>query len=146
VLTPRGETFHGFFKDDVLWGPGVYCFVPPPPHAGGAKPSEETEEGQQRRWRVKFEGMFNGRPAGKGAVRWSDGEHNFGEFDGERLVAPLEEAACAGAVLVARQNAAAAVRAVAEVKTELGRRRLWEGQLAELAKACVGACSEAEPR
>lgn len=26
IFTPRGEQFHGNFKDGIMWGPGVYTF------------------------------------------------------------------------------------------------------------------------
>lgn len=71
VHTRRGETFRGFFKDGVMWGPGQYEYPLP------AAPDLETTidadsapgrvEGRQPRKRqcMRFEGMFNGRPLGR---------------------------------------------------------------------------------
>ena len=120
IFTPRGETFHGFFKDDVLWGPGVYTF----PRPSGPSPPP--------RHRVRFEGMHNGRPAGKGQLIWSDGTREDGEFQGAELVRALAADDCAGVLLVAQSNAELAKRVVAEVEDEMRRQGLWDGHASEL--------------
>lgn len=122
VLTSRGETFHGYFKDDLMWGPGTYTFPWPAPKDGNIV--------QLPRHRVRFDGMFNGRPAGKGRLVWSDGAVELGEFDGMHLVQPLAADDCSGVLLVAESNAEMAKRSMAEVEAELRSRGLWEDQAA----------------
>jgi hypothetical protein len=135
VATPRGEAFGGCFKDDAMWGPGVYIFPPP------AQPPAETIGGPAPppRHRVRFEGMFNGRPCGRGVLTWSDGGREAGEFQGLELVQGLPEGEVAGVVAVAAQNAEAAKRCAAEVRVELERRGLWEGRAGAGALVARGA-------
>lgn len=148
ILTPRGESFQGFYKDGETYGPGSYTFP---------RPLQEPQIDQDRisdsdkiqsdyeidknnttacsnniptikRHRVRFDGMNSGRPLGKGVVVWSDGTRESGEFDGMELKRHVSMEACQGVLLVAAQNAEMAKRVAAETEDELRRRGFWEGQ------------------
>ena len=105
ITSPRGETFQGFFKDDFLWGPGCFTF-----------PRPDSLEAQKQRHRVRFDGMHNGRPCGKGVLVWSDGERQYGEFDGMALILSKNAEGCEGVVLMAQKNAELAKRVAAETE------------------------------
>lgn len=122
IVTPQGETFHGFFKDDLMWGPGAYTFPTP----------NNSQSEHKDRHRVRFDGMFNGQPRGKGVMTWSDGAREYGEYSGYALQRSLDSQDCEGVVLVAQQNAEMAKRVVSEVVDELRRQGLWEGQAENL--------------
>lgn len=124
IVTPRGETFHGFFRDDIMWGPGAYTF--PTPNA-----SSQSEQ-KLMRHRVRFDGMFNGQPSGRGVMTWSDGAREFGEYNGYELQQKLDFQGCEGVVMVAQQNAEMAKRVAAEVVQELRRLGLWDEQAEDL--------------
>jgi hypothetical protein len=126
IFTPRGETFHGFFKDDLMWGPGAYTF----PTLTGNKPfsfQNSTENPPSRR-RVRFDGMFNGKPFGLGMLTWDDGARDYGEFRGYELVRAVDSQECEGVLLVTQQNAEMAKRVLAEIVDELQRQGLWLDQ------------------
>jgi len=112
IYTPRGEMFHGFFKDGAMWGPGVYVF----PVAGAPSQSNEHERNKRR---VRFQGMHNGKPKGLGCMTWSDGSEEWGLFDGYELLRECDESECQGVVLVAEENAEFAKRVVSEILDEL---------------------------
>lgn len=120
ILSPRGETFQGFLKDDIMWGPGSYTWARP----GG-------ESTANVRHRVRFDGMHNGRPCGKGILVWSDGERQSGEFDGVKLVREIELESCEGVVLVAHENAEMAKRVAAETEEELRRHDVWDESMVQ---------------
>lgn len=121
ILTPRGEMFHGFFKESIMWGPGVYTF--PRPLALDKTPSSSSSCRQSPPpppsscHRVKFQGMHNGRPCGLGRMIWSDGSMELGIFDGQEVQQTCNESAedVQGVILVAEKNAEFAKRVVAEV-------------------------------
>ena len=56
---------------------GTFQFAPPPSgwHAADCgQPGSGSGGGAGKaRHRVRYEGMFNGRPRGRGVLRWSDG-------------------------------------------------------------------------
>jgi len=131
IMTSRGETFHGFFKDDLMWGPGAYTF----PISG----SVHEGRGTPNRHRVRFDGMHNGRPLGKGRMVWSDGVCEHGEFDGMEMVRSMPAQDCSGVLLVAESNSEMAKRVVAELEMELKRQGMWDGKAA-------GLIAEATPR
>jgi hypothetical protein len=128
VLTPRGESYLGHFKDDLMWGPGVYTFPPP------SLSSEGTAQhgGTALRYRVRYTGMHNGKPRGKGVLEWSDGLRECGVFDGMTCEVKESEKCCEGVVLCARQNLKEAVAVAAEWVGETKGRGLWEEAAASL--------------
>jgi hypothetical protein len=117
ILTPRGESFHGCFKDGETYGPGTYTF-----------PTPQSKQNIVKRHRVRFDGMHLGRPFGKGVVVWSDGDRECGEFDGMKLKRHVSLEDCQGVLLVAAQNAEMAKRVASETEDDLKRWELWEGK------------------
>jgi len=134
ILTPRGESFHGCFKDGETYGPGSYIF-----------PRPQQEQNITKRHRVRFDGMHSGRPFGNGVVVWSDGDRESGEFDGMELKRHVSLEDCQGVLLVAAQNAEMAKRAAAETEDELKRRELWEGKAEVLIAKARGHSSLSPP-
>ena len=130
IYTPRGEMFHGFFKNGTMWGPGVYVF---PFSAGTTSQSNNDGTTYEERniRRVRFRGMHNGKPKGLGCMTWSDGREEWGLFDGYELVRECDESECQGVVAVAEDNAEFAKRVVSEILDELKsgnpeRKKHWE--------------------
>jgi hypothetical protein len=117
IYTPRGEMFHGFFKNGTMWGPGVYVF----PYSAGTT-SQSNNDGNtyehKNKRRVRFRGMHNGKPKGLGCMTWSDGREEWGLFDGYELVRECDESECQGVVVVAEENAEFAKRVVSEILDE----------------------------
>ena len=128
ILTPRGESFHGFFKDGETYGPGSYTFPRPRQSIEEQEEKIDNENNVIKRHRVRFDGMHNGRPYGLGVVVWSDGVRESGEFDGMQLKRHVALEECQGVLLVAAQNAEMAKRVASETEDEMKRRSLWEGQ------------------
>jgi hypothetical protein len=62
-----GHAFQGCVQGGVLWGPGIALYSTP--RAGGAGATAGAGAPQPVRW----EGMMNGRPAGRGVLTFSDG-------------------------------------------------------------------------
>ena len=117
IYTPRGEMFHGFFKNGTMWGPGVYVF---PNSAGTASESKNVDVAyEEKTRRVRFRGMHNGKPKGLGCMTWSNGKEEWGLFDGYELVRECDESECQGVVVVAEENAEFAKRVVSEILDEL---------------------------
>lgn len=153
VATSRGERFEGFFLDDVMWGPGEYRFAAPEPasiaHSGcndqGAGPTPAAEEPDGRAThplgaakqaseqaaesagapphRIRFRGMMNGQPAGKGCLEWSDGSTQAGQFDGCSCYLAMREQDVAGVLLVAADNAQKGRAAAAEAQAASARQQ-----------------------
>ena len=82
AASSRGERLAGHWHEDVPWGPGVYTYAQPASpggshgETGGAASSSGAAAGA--RWRLRFEGILNGRPQGKGCMTWSDGSQEMG--------------------------------------------------------------------
>ena len=96
------------FKDDVITGPGCYTF-----------PRPESNNNKGGRHRVRFDGVFDGRPCGKGVVVWSDGERSSGEYDGMEMIRKVPEKDVEGVLEMAYKNGEMAKRVVAEIEQEL---------------------------
>ncbi len=73
--------------------------------------------------RIRFRGMMNGRPAGKGCLEWSDGSVQSGQFDGCNCYMAMREGDVAGVLLVAADNAQEARAAAAEVQSAVARQQ-----------------------
>lgn len=149
ILTPRGESFHGMFKDGETYGPGSYTFPRPQeqkqndcsslshPEDGKELRNNKSaatvanEKKEVKRHRVRYDGMHLGRPFGKGVYVWSDGDDqkwvSCGEFDGMELKKSVSLDELHGVLLAASQNAEMAKRVASEVEDELKRHGLWEG-------------------
>ena len=89
-----------------MYSAGVFHFAP---HSSPPQPSDGTQP-----HRVVFQGMFNGRPRGRGVLHWSDGSQIRGTADGVNMTA-----AASGAKEAACEAAAAAGRACAEAAREM---------------------------
>lgn len=76
----------GFFLDDVIWGPAEYEFAPLPgsssSDASGSQGTGPEADGRPQRRRLRYAGMMNGRPQGKGCMSWSDGTQEMGQVRG----------------------------------------------------------------
>lgn len=114
ITTPRGEAFYGYFTEDVMWGPGSYVY-----------PNPEENYLKDHCIRIRFDGMMNGKPCGKGVMTWSDGRKEVGIFEGSEIVTQLSWDDCHGVLLVAEENANLAKRIAAEVVEEAKRHHLW---------------------
>jgi hypothetical protein len=115
ITTPRGEAFYGHFKEDIMWGPGSYIYPNGAPNESGGP-----------RVRIRFDGMMNGKPCGKGVMTWSDGTKEIGLFDGNDChISNLSWDDCRGVLLVAEENANLAKRIAAEVLDEARKQNLW---------------------
>ncbi|KAK9824466.1 hypothetical protein WJX72_010491 [[Myrmecia] bisecta] len=62
LATSRGECYKGTFRDDFMWGPGVFHF-----HSLEQASAEQPT-------RSLYRGMMNGQPRGRGILTWSDGK------------------------------------------------------------------------
>lgn len=80
VVTSGGEEMQGFFMDDIIWGPAEYRFAPMAGNCGSqATGASMDAAGQPPRHRLRFAGMMNGRPQGRGCMSWSDGTQEMGQ-------------------------------------------------------------------
>lgn len=70
----------GFFLDDVIWGPAEYHFAALPGYSNsGSQGTSPETDGQPQQRRLRYAGMMNGRPQGKGCMSWSDGTQQMGQ-------------------------------------------------------------------
>jgi hypothetical protein len=150
VATPRGEGFAGGFLEGLMYGPGEYLFAPPleagatgagGQGAGGARGAGAAA----RRWRVAHRGLFNGRPAGRGVLEFSDGLAQAGDWDGAALVGPADAGACAATAALGAARAREARSAAAAVLRELAARGLGEAAAALVAVAAPAGAAGARP-
>ncbi|GAB4823894.1 hypothetical protein N2152v2_010940 [Parachlorella kessleri] len=113
ILTSKGEKYQGPFDQNFMWGPGCYTF--PPGNEGLSK----------------FEGMFNGRPQGKGILTYTDGHEESGEWDVTMCCWHLDSGddSCAAVLEMAHVNAQEARDLCRAIKLELQQQRLWEQAL-----------------
>ncbi|EFN57645.1 hypothetical protein CHLNCDRAFT_142767 [Chlorella variabilis] len=122
AASSRGERLAGHWHEDVPWGPGVYTYAQPASpggshgETGGAASSSGAAAGA--RWRLRFEGILNGRPQGKGCMTWSDGSQEMGRFDGNNCSQALDEADDISRVLAVAAENARSARAAAEAAQE----------------------------
>lgn len=89
---------------------GVFHFASPQ-HKPDDEPPAEGAQRQTKPHRLAFQGMFNGRPRGRGVLSWSDGSRVYGKADGVRLEpagSAEEQAACEAAAAAGRECAKAA--------------------------------------
>jgi hypothetical protein len=154
VATPRGEGYAGGFLEGLMYGPGEYLFAPPPPEAGAAGAAGAGGQGQngdanagatKRVWRVAHRGLFNGRPAGRGVLEYSDGSTQCGDWDGAALAGPADAGACAAAAALGAARAREARAAAAAALRELAVHGLGEAAAALAAEAApAGAAAGAQ--
>lgn len=82
ATSSQGERLEGRFLDDVPWGPACFTFAP----CSAAQPGHRV--------RVRYEGIMNGRPMGKGCMLWSEGTHEWGQVSSAHRPQPDDGAPC----------------------------------------------------
>lgn len=79
VASSKGERFEGYFLDGVIWGPCHYCYAPPQAAAAeqeGRRPGSGGASTPLHR--MRYRGMVNGKPQGRGCMDWSSGRAQAG--------------------------------------------------------------------